>query len=142
MNNLRLSDPLFNDPFESVMRRFLTPSGFEAELPMLRMAVDVAERNGIYEVKADLPGVKKDDISVRIDGNVVQIDAQVNREKETKSKTDKILRSERYQGTISRTFSMAEDIDDAKVSAKFNDGVLTLELPKKATAATKKITVQ
>ncbi len=79
---------------------------------------------------------------MRIDGNVVQIDAEVKREKETKGNGDKVLRSERYWGNISRTFSLAQDVDDGKVQARYADGVLTLELPKKATAATKKITVQ
>ena len=142
MSNLSLSDSVFSDPFESALRRFFAPSVFESQMPVLRMPVDVAERDGIYEVKADLPGLSKDDINVRIDGNVVQIDAQTTHTKEAKASTDKILRNERYRGTISRTFSMAEDIDDTKVQAKYVDGVLTLELPKKPSAAMKKIAVQ
>lgn len=142
MSNLRLSDPLFGDPFESAIRRFFSPSLFDSDSAGVRMPVDVAERDGIYEVKADLPGVKKEDINVRIDGNVVQIDALANGDKPAKASPDKILRRERYRGTISRTFSMADDIDDAKVQAKYIDGVLTLELPKKASAAMKKIAVQ
>lgn len=106
------------------------------------MRVDVTEKDNAYLVKADIPGVKKEDINVRIDGNIVQIDAEVKREKETKGNGDKILRSERYWGNISRTFSLAQDVDDSKVVAKYADGVLTLELPKKATSETKKITVQ
>ena len=106
------------------------------------MRIDVAEKDNAYEVKADIPGVKKEDINVRIDGNVVQIDAEVKREKETKGDGDKVLRSERYYGNISRTFSLAEDVDDSKAEAKYADGVLTLQLPKKATAASRKITVQ
>jgi HSP20 family protein len=142
MSNLRVLDTTSSDPFESALRRFFAPVAFEADTPALKMRVDVTEKDNAYLVKADIPGVKKEDINVRIDGNIVQIDAEVNREKETKGKDDKILRSERYWGTISRTFSLAQDVDDSKVVAKYADGVLTLELPKKATSETKKITVQ
>ena len=142
MSNLRVLDPTSSDPFESALRRFFAPVAFEADTPALKMRVDVSEKDNAYLVKADIPGVKKEDINVRIDGNIVQIDAEVNREKETKGKDDKILRSERYWGNISRTFSLAEDVDDTKVVAKYADGVLSLELPKKALPASKKITVQ
>ncbi|HQS01093.1 MULTISPECIES: Hsp20/alpha crystallin family protein [unclassified Polaromonas] len=142
MSNLRVLDPTFTDSFESAMRRFFSPTVFETETPALKMRIDVSEKDDAYQVKADIPGVKKEDINVRIDGNVVQIDAEVKREKETKGNGDKVLRSERYWGNISRTFSLAQDVDDGKVQARYADGVLTLELPKKATAATKKITVQ
>lgn len=142
MSNLRVLDPTFTDSFESAMRRFFSPAVFETETPALKMRIDVSEKDNAYQVKADIPGVKKEDINVRIDGNVVQIDAEVNREKETKGNGDKILRSERYWGTISRTFSLAQDVDDSKVQAKYADGVLSLELPKKASTANKKITVQ
>jgi len=142
MSNLRVLDPTSSDPFESALRRFFAPVAFEADTPALKMRVDVTEKDNAYLVKADIPGVKKEDINVRIDGNIVQIDAEVKREKETKGNGEKILRSERYWGNISRTFSLAQDVDDSKVVAKYADGVLTLELPKKATSETKKITVQ
>lgn len=142
MSNLRVLDPSFTDSFESAMRRFFSPAIFEAEPPALKMRIDVSEKDNAYRVKADIPGVKKEDINVRIDGNVVQIDAEVNREKEIKGNGDKVLRSERYWGNISRTFSLDGDVDESKVQAKYTDGVLTLELPKKASTATRKITVQ
>lgn len=142
MSNLRVLDPVFGDSFDSALRRFFAPVALETDSPTLKMRVDVSEKDNSYLVKADIPGVKKEDINVRIDGNVVQIDAEVNREKETKGDGGKVLRSERYWGNISRTFSLAEDVDDSKVQAKYADGVLTLELPKKASPASKKITVQ
>jgi HSP20 family protein len=142
MSNLRLLDPTFGDNFETTLRRFFSPTVFEGEAPQLKMRIDVTESDQGYRVKADIPGVKKEDISVRIDGNVVQIDARTQSEKETKGNGDKVLRSERYYGTISRTFSLAQDIDDGKVQAKYADGVLSLELPKKAAADARKITVQ
>jgi HSP20 family protein len=142
MSNLRLLDPAFSDNFESTLRRFFAPMTFDADTPELKMRIDVSEKDNVYQVKADIPGVKKEDINVRIDGNVVQIDAEVKREKETKGNGEKFLRTERYYGNVSRTFSLAEDVDDSKAEAKYADGVLTLALPKKATAASKKLNVQ
>ena len=142
MSNLRLLDPAFSDNFESSLRRLFAPTTFEADTPALKMKIDVSEQDNAYEVKADIPGVKKEDINVRIDGNVVQIDAEVKREKETKGNGGKVLRCERYYGTVSRTFSLADDVDESKAEAKYADGVLTLQLPKKSTAAARKVTVQ
>lgn len=142
MSNLRLFEPGFSDSFDTAMRRFLAPMASEIHTPELKMRIDVSEKPESYLVKADIPGVKKEDINVRIDGNVVQIDAEVKREKETKGEGDKVLRSERYWGTVSRTFSLAQDVDDAKTVARYADGVLTLELPKKTTATAKKVAVQ
>ncbi len=142
MSNLRLLDPVFGDSLENTMRRFFSPTLWEQDVPALKMRVDVAEMDGFYEVKADIPGVKKEDINVRIDGNVVQIDAEVKRESETKGNGGKVLRSERYVGTVSRSFSLADDVDEGKAEAKYVDGVLTLKLPKKATAAARKVAVQ
>ena len=142
MRNLSLLEPAFNDPFGTTLSRFFGPMAQDLEARMPKMQIDVTERNGTYEVKADLPGVKKENINVRIDGNVVQIDADITQEKDSRSNGGKVLRSERYQGSVSRTFSMAQDIDEAKVKAKFQDGVLILELPKKASQASHKIAIQ
>lgn len=142
MSNLRLLDPAFGDNFETTLRRFFSPTALDADAPPLKMRIDVTENDRGYAVKADIPGVKKEDISVRVDGNVVQIDAQAKSEKDTRGDGDKVLRSERYYGTISRTFSLGQDIDEAQVQAKYADGVLSLELPKKAPADARKITVQ
>ena len=142
MSNLRVFEPMFNDSFDTALRRFFAPVAFEPEAPALKMRIDVTEKDNAYLVKADIPGVKKEDINVRIDGNVVQIDAQVKTEKETKGNGDKVLRSERYYGNISRTFSLADDVDDSKADAKYADGVLTLQLPKKTTVASRKLNVQ
>ena len=142
MSNLRLLDPAFSNNFESALRRFFAPAAFDTDLPELKMRIDVTEKDNAYEVKADIPGVKKEDINVRIDGNMVQIDAEVKREKETKGNGDRTLCSERYYGNVSRTFSLADDVDEGKAEAKYADGVLTLALPKKTAEASKKLTVQ
>ena len=140
--HLRVLEPGFSDSFESALRRLFAPVPFELNPQALQMRLDISEKNDTYVAKVDLPGVKKEDINVRIDGNIVQVDAEVKQEKETKGSDDKVLRSERYYGTVSRTFSLAQDVDDAKTVARYADGVLTLELPKKATAASRKVTVQ
>ena len=143
MSNLRLLDPAFGDNFESAVRRFFSPSLFEGvEASQLKMRIDVSENDKAYTVKADIPGVKKEDISVNIDGNLVRIDAETKSEKETRGNGDKVLRSERYYGTVSRSFSLDQDIDASKVQAKYADGVLNLELPKKAPADARKIAIQ
>ena len=142
MSNLRLLDPVFSDNFETALRRFFSPTVFEAEAPQLKMRIDVTENDKAYSVKADIPGVKKEDINVRVDGNVVRIDAEAKSEKETRGNGDKVLRSERYYGSLSRTFSLAQDVDAARVQAKYADGVLNLELPKKAPADSRKIAIQ
>lgn len=142
MTSLRLFEPALSDPMESMFRRFMAPLRFERNLDEMDIRVDVVEKNGAFKVRADLPGVKKEDINVRIDGNIVQIDAETKDEKEFKGDGGKVLRSERYYGSVSRAFTLAQDVDEAKATAKYEDGVLTLELPKKATSASKRLTVQ
>ena len=128
-----------------MLPRFVDPWRLDKELfGEMDIRVDVVEKDNVYKVRADLPGVKKEDISVHIDGNVVQIDAQTQDAKKFKEDGGRVLRSERYYGSVSRTFSLADDVDDSKAVAKYSDGVLSLELPKKATSSsgTKRITIQ
>lgn len=142
MSNLRLLDPNFSDNFEGALRRFFPATLFEADQPAVKMRIDVSENDKAYTVKADIPGVKKEDISVRVEGNLVQIEAQTRSEKETKGDGDKVLRSERHFGAISRSFSLAQDVDSSKVEAKYADGVLTLQLPKAVAADSRRISIQ
>lgn len=143
MSNLRLLDPNFGD-FDNMVRRFFAPTAFEGEQPAtpMKMRIDVTENDKAYTVKADIPGVKKEDINVQVEGNMVRIDAETRTAKETRGNGDKVLRSERYYGSISRSFSLAQDVDSTKVEAKYADGVLTLELPKAAEANSRRIAVQ
>lgn len=147
MSNLRLFEPrLFEpalgEPFESIFKRFMAPLRMEIENGSLDMRLDIAEIDGTYKVRADLPGVKRDDINVRIDGNIVQIDAEVKPLKDVKESGARMLRSERWQGPVSRVFTLAQDVDDSKAVAKYEDGVLTLDLPKKASAPSKRLAIQ
>jgi HSP20 family protein len=139
MSNLRFLDPTFGTDLDTALRRFFSPHLFERE-PTLQMRLDVSERPDTYVVKADVPGVKKEDIQVHVDGNVVRIEAEARSESETRE-GDKLLRSERYVGTLSRVFSLPHDVDSDRVQASYADGVLTLELPKKASGAGRKIDI-
>jgi len=141
MNNLSLLDTSLKDPFESVFRGFLAPMRIIGNGDELDIKLDVVENDDAFKVQADLPGVKKEDINVRIDGNRVHIDAEARREKDVKEK-GKVVRSERYYGTVSRVFTLSQDVDDARAVAKYENGVLTLDLPKKAGAAAKKLAIQ
>lgn len=105
-----------------------------------RMKIDVEEAGQNYVVRADVPGVKKEDISIDINGAMVSIRTEARQEHEEKGKN--MLRSERYFGEEYRSFSLPQEVDEAKAEAKYDNGVLTLTLPKKAGGGGKKITVQ
>lgn len=141
MSNLRLFESPLGDPFESMLRRFVSPMRLDRNQEELDIRIDVVEKDGSFKVRADLPGVKKEDINVRIDGNLVQIDAHTLDEKETKDEGGKVIRSERYCGAVSRAFTLTQDVDEAKAVAKYDNGILMLELPKKATSASKRLTI-
>ena len=106
-----------------------------------RIKVDVSEADAAYSVKAEVPGVSKEDIHVAIEGNQVSIEAELKKEKEEKN-GEKLVRSERYYGKQSRSFTLGHDIDAGKAEAKYADGVLELKLPKKANGSTKELKVQ
>ncbi len=132
-------DPLWDmdDVFDRFMMQPVLRESTEIE-PQIRM--DVKESNGDYKVKAEIPGVKKDDIHVSIDGNRVSISAEVRKEKEEKE-GEKVIRSERCYGMASRSFSLADEVDQAKVQAKYTDGVLELTLPKKSGVPRKEVPI-
>jgi HSP20 family protein len=106
-----------------------------------RLKVDVAEKNGAYLVTAELPGVKKEDIHVDIDGAQVTLTAESKREKDI-AEGERVLHTERVYGKVSRSFTLPQELDEGRAEAKFKDGVLELTLPKKAAAQRKQITIQ
>jgi HSP20 family protein len=144
MSNVTRFDP-FNDLVDDLFKGFLVrPLAYEGRInggALPRAKVDVAEKNGAYVVTAELPGVKKDDIQVSIDGAEVTLTAEVKREKEA-SKDERVLHTERAYGKVTRSFALPQEVDEAKAQAKFTDGVLELTLPKKAAAQRKQITIQ
>lgn len=133
-------DP-FNDLVDDLFKGFLVrPMYNEARTELLRMKVDVAEKSGAYTVSAELPGVRKEDIQVTIDGAQITLSAEVKREKEV-AEDDRVLHAERLYGKLSRSFALPQEIDEAAAEARFSDGVLELRLPKKAPAARKQIAI-
>ena len=130
---------LVDDLFKGFLVRPVAYNGNGAALP--RLKVDVAEKNGAYVVTAELAGVKKDDIQVTIDGAEVTLTAEVKREKEV-TQDERVLHTERTFGKVTRSFTLPQEVDEAKAEAEFKDGVLELTLPKKAAAARKQVTIQ
>jgi len=132
-------DPFFDvdDIFNRFMMRPLLREGMEVQ-PRIKM--DVKEADGKYLVNAEIPGVNKDDIHVTVDGNLVSISAEVKQEKETKE-GGRVIRSERSYGVASRSFTLADEVDQSKVQAKYNNGVLELTLPKKIGSSRKEISI-
>ena len=120
---------------------FVRPMNYEPAASPAQLRVDVTENADSYVVRAEIPGVKKEDINVAIDGNQVEISAEVKNEKEVKE-GEKVLRSERYYGKVYRAFALGQDIDEGATQARYADGILELKLAKKASAAAKRITVQ
>lgn len=130
-------DSVFDDFFKGFLVRPMPMEGLP-KAPQIKM--DVHENDRSYTVKAEVPGVKKEDIHVSIDGNTVSISAEVKQASEQKE-GDKLIRSERYYGQVARSFSLGSDIDEAGAEARYNDGVLELTLPKKAAATARKLTI-
>lgn len=129
-------DPFADDFFKGFMLRPIF-RGLEAE-PQIK--VEVSEDEKAYTVKAEVPGVKKEDIHISVDGNRVSISAEVKKEKEEKE-GKKVVRSERYYGKVSRSFSLDHDLDEGAAKAKYTDGVLEVTLPKKPGAAARQVAV-
>ena len=140
MANIARFNP-FEDFFNDVGKGFFVrPFSMPAETE-LKMKIDVSEDDKSYTVKADIPGVKKEDIQVDIDGDTVSVRAEAKQEKEEK-KGEKVVYSERSYGMVSRSLSLPQEIDESKAEARFRDGVLELTLPKKAAAQRKQISIQ
>ena len=144
MASIQRFDP-FNELVDDLFKGFLVrPLAYEGRINgggLPRAKVDVAEKNGAYVVTAELPGVRKDDIHVSIDGAEVTLEAEVKREKEA-NKDERVLHSERLYGKVTRSFTLPQEVDEANAEAKFRDGVLELTLPKKAAAQRKQISIQ
>jgi HSP20 family protein len=141
MANITRFDP-FNELVDDLFKGFFVrPVAFEGRGEAPRMKVDVAEKNGAYVVSAELPGVRKEDIQVTIDGAQVSLSAETKREREVQQ-DERLLHTERSYGKVTRSFSLPQEVDEGKAEAKFRDGVLELTLPKKAAASRKQISIQ
>jgi len=129
------------DPLDDFFRGFFVrPVDFGTGTEAPVMKVEVKERDAAFVIHAEIPGVRKEDIHVNIDGPLVSIVAERKQEREVKE-GERVLRSERHYGKVSRSFQLSQDVDDAQAGAKFVDGVLELTLPKKAAAQTRRLTI-
>jgi len=146
MLNITRFNPL-EDAFENLFRgvpvwmtnpQTLAPPPTRLRRDVIRM--DVIENDKEYQVLAELPGVKKEEISITINGNEVAISAEVKQEKDVEN-SETVLRAERYYGKIQRALALGQEVDEATAQAKYNDGVLELTLPKKTMAAAKRLAV-
>lgn len=140
MMNLRRIDPI-DAAFNDLLRGFFVrPMALEAGQPA-QFRMDVREDEKAYVVHAELPGVKKEDIEVSVDGDQVTVSAEVKEEKEQKD-GERVLRRERHYGKVARSFTLGQEIDESGAQAKFTDGVLELNLPKKAAESAKRLSIQ
>ena len=137
MNRLTVYDP-FADVFPQLFRGFVQPVRVPSQAVDIK--IDVKETATDYVVQAVIPGVAKDDIQVSIDGNRVAISAEVKRESEQKE-GERVLRSERYFGSVARSFALASEVDEDKSGARYENGVRTLTLPKTAAPAAKRLAI-
>ena len=123
-----LFDDFFGDPFGMMM-----PHGHDplyGKHAKNLMKTDVRETEGSYELDVDLPGFKKDEVSVEVKDGYLTIQAAKGLDKDQQDKKGKYIRQERYAGACSRSFYVGEDVEPGEVSAKFEDGILTISVPK------------
>ena len=142
MNSLVTRGGLFDDFFKDIAPGFYVRPLHGDNLPSPgQIKVDVKETEGGYTVLAEVPGVAKEDIHVSLDGNVVNLRAEV-RQHDEKREGEKLLRSERYYGAVARSFQLPADVDPAQAKAKYDNGVLTLNLPKKVGTAAQRLNIE
>ena len=142
MNSLVTRGSLFDDFFKDIAPGFyVRPLHGDGVPTPSQIKVDVKETDGGYTVQAEVPGVPKEDIHVSIDGNVVSLRAEV-RQHDQKTEGDKVLRSERYFGSVARSFQLPVDVDAAQAKAKYDNGVLTLTLPKKQGGNAQRLSIE
>ena len=141
MNALTNRGSLFDDFFRDIAPGFYVKPLHGDPLPTPeKIKVDVKETDKAYLVQAEVPGVTKEDIHVSLDGNVVSLRAEV-KQHDTATKDEKVLRTERYYGAVSRSFQLPMEIDQAEARAKYDNGVLTLTLPKKLTGGSQRLVI-
>lgn len=142
MNSLVSRGSLFDDFFKDFAPGFYVRPLHGDGLPQpSQIKVDVKEDDTSYTVLAEVPGVPKEDIHVSVDGDVVSLRAEV-RQHDEKKDGEKVLRSERYYGAVSRSFRLPSELDASQAKAKYDNGVLTLRLPKKQAGSAQRLAIE
>jgi HSP20 family protein len=138
MGDISRYDPFvnFNDLFRSLGMR---PFSMEGEPPAIK--VDLTEDDNAYKVRAEIPGVKKEDVKVQVEGNRITISCETKQEKEEKE-GERVICRELHQGSSYRSFTLGTDVDETKAEAKYENGVLELTLPKKEGTSARRIEVK
>ena len=145
--NMQVWNPF--QEFESLLERYAKSSGNRfgnqlesgVEFADWAPSVDIEEAGDKYVVKADLPGVAKKDIEVKLDNGVLSIRGEKNVEKET-GKDKRSHRRERFHGSFARSFTLPAAVEADAVDASYRDGVLTLHIPKKDDAKARSIDIK
>lgn len=140
MNQLMARSGLFDDLFRDVAPGFFVKPLHGDPLPT-QIKVEVRETPQAYQLQAEIPGVNKDDIHVQVDGNVVSLRAEV-KQQDSQTDGEKLLRSERFYGAVARSFQLPQDIDNTSAKARYDNGVLTLTLPKKSVVAGQRLVIE
>ena len=130
---------LFDEMFRDVSPGYFVRPLHGDPLPE-RIKVDVKENGDAYTVQAEIPGVKKEDIHVDVEGSDVTLRAQI-RQQDEQVKDNQVLHSERYYGEVARSLQLPADIDQQAAVAKYDSGVLTLTLPKKVQKSAQRLTI-
>ena len=122
------------NPFSEMeeMERRLFNNDFFSGRGLAEFKTDITDEGDYYELKADLPGFKKDEIDVDLKDGYLTISAAKGLDKDEKAPEGKYIRQERYTGACSRSFYVGTDLQPKDVSAKFTDGILELTFPKEA----------
>jgi HSP20 family protein len=137
-------DDQFGRMVENMFQEFLAPLAQGARLSGEGLAMprlDVSENEKAFEVQAELPGVKKEDLKVSIDGQRVTIEGECQQANEQRQ-GEQVVYSERSTRRYQRSFTLPTEVDDAGAEAKLENGVLMLTLPKKQGGAAKRLTIQ
>ncbi|CAL62492.1 Putative Hsp20-like chaperone [Herminiimonas arsenicoxydans] len=137
-NNIARFEPLRE--FEDMFRELRLAPAVQAFEAAQTMKMDVSETEKAYTVKVEIPGMKKDDIKIDVNGNQVSISAETSQTKEQKD-GETVVRSERFSGRLYRDFSLSHEIDADHALAKYQDGILELTLPKKTRSGAKLLTI-
>ncbi len=130
------ADATFNDILLNLCRPGREDRGARRSFP-----IDVAEDDKQFVVRAELPGVAKDAIEVAVEGNQVTIGAEVKRETESRE-GEQVLRTERYAGSLYRSFALPVELDEGASEARYDNGVLELKLAKKVPTAARRLSIQ
>lgn len=117
------------DPFEEMQKNFFDVPFF-ADSNSVGFGTDITDEGDSFKLTADLPGFKKEDVNVKVNGNTVTISAERHNDIEDKDKKDKFLHQERSYGLYKRSFNVGDNVDKANITAKYDNGILTVTLPK------------